>query len=187
MWPNKRFINSNERIARQFITSSLFYLTNTKLPFIQFILDMFFKSKLVIKNYTQVLLRICTGNFNIVVKDTRMGFFNFFFLEKITSCAGFLGSGLKSLSYWYAHWKITLRPIFKHLADSLRSWTVEKSDISSANSLGMELSPSGRSLKYIKNKRDPRMEPCGTPALIGSQLDSWPFNNLITLWNILER
>ena len=48
----------------------------------------------------------------------------------------------------------------------------------------MELSPSDRSLIYIKNNRGPRMNPCGTPALIGSQLDSWPFNN--TLWILLQ-
>ena len=113
-----------------------------------------------------------------------MGFF-IFFLEKITSCAGFLGSGLKSIFHWYAHWEITLRSRFKYLADSLISWTIGKSDLSSANNSAMELSPSGRSITYIKNNRGPRMDPCGTPVLIGSQLDSWPFNN--TLWKLLER
>ena len=124
---------------------------------------MFFKSKLVIKKYTQVLLRICTRNVNVVVKDTRMGFF-IFFLEKITSCAGFLGSGLKSIFHWYTHWEITLRSRFKYLADSLGCWTKEKREVSSANNLAIELSPSGRPLIYIKNNSGPRMEPCGTPA-----------------------
>ena len=120
-----------------------------------------------------MLLRICTRNFNIVVKDTRMSF-SIFFLEKITSCAGFLGSGLKSIFHWYANWEITLRSRFKYLADSLGSWTIEKRDVSSANNLAIELSPSGRSLIYIKNNRGPRMDPCGTPALIGGQLHSRP-------------
>ena len=99
-----------------------------------------------------MLLRISTRNFNIVVKDTRMGFF-IFFLDKITSYAGFLGSGLKSIFHWYAHWEITLRSRFKYLADSLGSWTIEKRDVSSADNLAIELSPSGRSLIYIGNNR----------------------------------
>ena len=60
-----------------------FNLTNTKIHFIQFILNIFFKSKLVIKSSTQVLLRICTRNFNIVVKYARMGFFIFFSWRKL--------------------------------------------------------------------------------------------------------
>ena len=118
-----------------------------------------------------MLLRICTRNFNIVVKGTRMGFF-IFFLEKITSCTGFLGSGLKSIFHWYAHWEITLRSRFKYLADSLISWTIGKTDLSSANNSAMEMSRSDRSIIYIKDNRGPRMDPCGTPVLIGSQLDS---------------
>ena len=129
-------------------------------------------------------MRICAGNFNIVVKDIRMGFF-IFFLEKITSCSGFLGTGLKNLFHWYAHREITLRSRFNYLANSLRSWTIEKSDASSAKNLAVELSPSGRSLICIKNNRGPRMDPCGTPFLLWNQLDSWPYN--ITLWDILER
>ena len=50
---------------------------------------------------------------------------------------------------------------------------MEKRDASSANNLAMELSPSGRSLIYIKDKdRGLKIDPCGTPALIESQLDS---------------
>ena len=183
MWPNKWFINSNKRIARQYITKS-FNFTNTKIRFIQFILNMLFKSKLFIKNWTQVLLRICTRNFNIVVKDSRMGFFIFFPGENYFM-RRFLGSGLKSIFHWYAHYEITLRSRFKCLADSLGSWTIEKREVSSANNLAIEFSPSGRLLIYIKNNRGPRMDPCGTPALIGRQLDSCPFNN--TLWNLLQR
>ena len=65
-----------------------------------------------------------------------------------------------------AHLEIMLRSRFKYLADSLRSWTLEKSDISLANNLAMELNPSGRSLTYIENNRGPRMDPCGSLALI---------------------
>ena len=123
-----------------------------------------------------MLLRICTRNFNIVVKDTRMDFF-IFFLEKITSRPGFLGSGLKSIFQWYAHCKITLRSRFKYLADSLRPWTIKK--VSLANNLAIELSPTGRPLIYIKNNRGPMMDPCGALALTGNQLDSCLFNNTL--------
>ena len=77
-----------------------------------------------------------------------MGFFTFF-LEKITSCAGFLGSLLKSIFYWHAHWEFILTSKFRYLADSLKSWILEKSDESSTNNSGMELSRSDRSLIYI--------------------------------------
>ena len=113
-----------------------------------------------------------------------MGLF-IFFLEKITSCTGSSGSGLKSIFHWYTHWEIVLRSRFKYLADSLESWAIEKRDVSSANNLAVELSPSGRSLIYIKKSRVPSTDPCGTPVLTGCQLYSLPFNN--TLWNLLER
>ena len=60
-----------------------------------------------------------------------------------------------------------------------------KSNASLAKNLATELGPSGRPLIYIKNNRGPKMNSHGTPALIGSQLDSQAFNN--TLWNLLER
>ena len=114
MWIYKWFINSNERISRQYITKS-FYLTNTKKRFIQFILN---KVSLLSKPACELNpsafenlyfweIRIFWETSNIVVKDTKMGFF-IFFLEKISSYAGFLGSGLKSIFHSYAHWEITL-------------------------------------------------------------------------------
>ena len=103
-------------------------------------------------------MRICLGDLNIDVKDTSMGFF-FFFLEKFTSCAGFLGSELKIIFHWYAIREIALSSKFKYLADSLRSWKIGKSDVSLGNNLAMELSPSARSLIHIKNNRGPGMDP----------------------------
>ena len=64
--------------------------------------------------------------------------------KKSTSCGGVLGCGLKSIFHWYANWEIILRSRFKYLADSLRSWIIEKSDVSSANNLAREMSPSDR-------------------------------------------
>ena len=79
---------------------------------------------------------------------------------------------MRSIFHWFAHWEITLRSRFKYLADSLRFWKIEKSDVSLANNLAVEVTRSGRLLMYIKNNRGPTMDPCGTPALIGSGLDS---------------
>ena len=57
------------------------------------------------------------------------------------------------------------------MPDFVKSRTVEKIDVSSANNLVTETRFSGRSLMYIKKRRGPRTEPCGTPALTLSQLD----------------
>ena len=73
--------------------------------------------------------------------------------------------------------KLHLDQLFKYLADSLRSRIIDKSDVSMANNLAVELSPSGRSLISFKDNKGPRIDPCGTPGLIGNQLDSWPFDN----------
>ena len=105
---------------------------------------------------------------SILFQET-LGWVNwFFYLDKITLCAGFLGSGLKSIFHLYAHRDIKLRSRFKYLADSLRFRTTEKSNVSSANNLAMELSPSNISFIHIENNGGPRMHPFGTPALIGS-------------------
>ena len=57
------------------------------------------------------------------------------------------------------------------MPDFVKSRTVEKIDVSSANNLVTETSFLGRSLMYIKKRRGPRTEPYGTPALTLSQLD----------------
>ena len=44
--------------------------------------------------------------------------------------------------------------------------TFEKSDISSANILHMEVITSGKSFIYIRNKSGPNTDPCGTPEFI---------------------
>ena len=47
-------------------------------------------------------------------------------------------------------------------------WTVENSDVSSANDLGLEWSPSERSFIQIK-KNSPRIDPSGTPSTTSLQ------------------
>ena len=38
---------------------------------------------------------------------------------------------------------------------------------------------------YTKKSKDPSINPCGTPAKIGDQVEDWPLRT--TLWNLLLR
>ena len=58
-------------------------------------------------------------------------------------------------------------------------------DVSSTKSFAIDDKFLQRSLIYIKKKRDPNMEPCGTPAIIGNHVEDWPLSR--TLWCLLLR
>ena len=58
---------------------------------------------------------------------------------------------------------------FISVAAALVSLTMVKSDASSANSFTPHLKFCDKSLMYIKKKRGPKIEPCGTPAEIFPQ------------------
>ena len=49
------------------------------------------------------------------------------------------------------------------------SFTVEKIDVTSAKSLTFNIKLLGRSFMHIKNSNGPKIDHCGTPALISSQ------------------
>ena len=51
-------------------------------------------------------------------------------------------------------------------------FTIEKIDVSSAKRLTFDIKLLGRSFMYIKNSNGPKIDPCGTLALISSQ---WEF------------
>ena len=70
----------------------------------------------------------------------------FFFSGENYLMRRFFRIWVKKNFHWYAHREITLRSRFKYLADSLRSWTIKKIEVLSANNLAIELSPSDRSL-----------------------------------------
>ena len=53
--------------------------------------------------------------------------------------------------------------------------------MSSANNLHLFLRTFGKTLTYIKNKRGPRMETCGTAAEISTQEEHWPFKTTLYL------
>ena len=65
------------------------------------------------------------------------------------------------------------------------SSTITNRVVSSAKSLTLDSTSSGRSFIYIKNKRGPRTEPWGTPALVLPQDEDTPCKT--TRWVLLER
>ena len=57
-----------------------------------------------------------------------------FFLENSTSCAGLVGSGLKSIFQVKTHFEINERSLLSTLALSFSSLTIAKKDVSSGKS-----------------------------------------------------
>ena len=84
--------------------------------------------------------------------------------EKHTSIACLFGSGLKDIFHWKAHLLTFARSELSWVFELLLSFTFENKDVSSAKILHTEVNPAGKSLTQIKNRNDPRAEPCGTPA-----------------------
>ena len=117
-------------------------------------------------------------NRNIIEIHTWVGWLHFFLLN-IVSCAYLQGSWLKLIFHWKAQLLINVKSLLISLAEVLMSWTTENKEVSSANNLHSPLRPFGKSLTYIKNKRGPRMEPCGTQALISTQDQHWPFKTTL--------
>ena len=64
--------------------------------------------------------------------------------------------------------------------DELISWTIEKTEVSSASSLAVDERLWLKSFMYIRKKSDPKIDPWGTPASTGDQEDTWPFKR--TRW-----
>ena len=65
------------------------------------------------------------------------------------------------------------------LAAEFGSCTIVKSEVSSAKSFTLQLKFSVKSFMYIKKKRGPKIEPCGTPAEIFLQLEDCPFKTVL--------
>ena len=67
--------------------------------------------------------------------------------------------------------------------DESISWTMEKTEVSSANSLTVDERLWLKSFMYIRKKSDTKIDPWGTPASTGDQEDAWPFKR--TRWYLL--
>ena len=62
--------------------------------------------------------------------------------------------------------------------DELISWTMEKTEVSSANILAVDERLWLKSFMYIRKKSCPKIDPWGTPPSTGDQEDAWPFKRM---------
>ena len=107
----------------------------------------------------------------------------FFFQEKIISCACLVWFGSNDIFHWYAPSCIFNRSLLTVEAEMFTHLTVLNKEVSSAKNLTSEFSPCGRSFIEMRKSIGPNTDPCGTPALIDSQPEDWPFK--MTLWRLL--
>ena len=105
-------------------------------------------------------------------------------LEKITSWAYLVGSGLKTIFHCSVHSRIFLKSLFSTLFRLVsKRWQIsENKEISSANSFTLLFKLSFGSLINTWKSKGPNIEPCGTPARIVSQSHLWPLSK--TFWNL---
>ena len=116
------------------------------------------KSSLV-SNFLPRLLWVVAWMTTVLLSFNDGWFVLLSFLVKTTSCAYLLGSGLKHMFHWNTCLFTFFRSSFKFFADKVKSWTTEKREVSSANSLGCETKVSERSFINIKKKRGPYIDP----------------------------
>ena len=64
--------------------------------------------------------------------------------------------------------------LFSIFAVSSGPETIENKEVSSANNLTFDFRSVAKSFMYIKKKRGPKIDPCGTPARIHSQSEVFP-------------
>ena len=81
---------------------------------------------------------------------------------------------VKTHFYCIAQWLILLRSLFKLFVDVFISWTTEKREVSSANSLIFVVKSSERLLIQIKNNNGTSIDPWGTSARLLVH-ESWQF------------
>ena len=86
--------------------------------------------------------------------------------KKTISWAYFETSGLNNIFHLSPHCDILDKSSLRDSDEELESRTTENIEVSSAKTLAFEVSPSDKSLKYTKNNKGPKIEPCWKPALI---------------------
>ena len=102
---------------------------------------------------------------------------------KITSWACLVGSELNLIFHWKPQLFIFIKSLFKSFTVEFVLWTTENREVSSANNLGFEVKPSGKSLIQIRKNNRPRVDPWRTPASILVQDECcWFKTTLCFLW-----
>ena len=91
----------------------------------------------------------------------------FFFLEKKISCACLVRSGLNDVFHWCAQSCTFSRSLLSVEAEVFTQFAILNKEVSSAQNLNSEFSPSGRLFILMGKNSGPNTDPCGTPALIG--------------------
>ena len=107
------------------------------------------------------------------------------FFKKTTSWACFVGSRLKAIFHCSAHRRILSRSSLSVFAVSDGSETIENKEVSSVNNLTFYFRSVAKSFMYIREKRGLKIDPCGTPARIHSQLEVFPLR--VTLTNPITK
>ena len=82
----------------------------------------------------------------------------FDFREKITLFASVFGSRLNCIFHWYAQFLTISKSEFRIFWEFLVSMIFEKSELSSAKILHIDIILSGKSFIYTKNKRGPNTD-----------------------------
>ena len=133
-----------------------------------------------------MLLKTYFRNRYIFEKDLRVRWFSHFpWKNNFLSLLSLLKSGLNDIFHWCAHSAIFCKSLFNSYALVLASWIMEKSDVLSAKNLTGDMISIDRLLVQTRKKRDPQVDPCGTPALTSNHSAVWPFKK--TLWNLFSK
>ena len=82
--------------------------------------------------------------------------------------------GLKLMSHRCSHFS-RMKSSFSRVIDSTSELIARYMAVSSAESLTLDLTWSGRSFVYARKSMDPRTEPCGTPEDSAILFDLTPF------------
>ena len=99
--------------------------------------------------------------------------------EKINSWPYLEISGLKLIFHWKVHCIILAKSLFKSFVTLLILCTVANNEVLSTNKFGLHWRSSDKSLIQIRNKRDPRIHPCGTPVRTSLQDECWQFRTTL--------
>ena len=101
----------------------------------------------------------------------------FFTLQlKITSCVYLDGSGLKLIFHWKFHSVILSKSSKSFLAVAFGSFIIVNKKVLSAKCFVFYWRFWLDRLYTYKKNRDPRIEPCGTPALMKPHDEHWPLS-----------
>ena len=120
-----------------------------------------------------------------IIKENYRMIIDVFLTRKNNFLSLFGISGLNGIFHCYTHWEIFEKSSFSLFDECKWSLTTEKTDVWSARIFGLESNPLGKSFMYTKKNNGHKIDPWGTPALMGDYLDDWSLS--ATLWCLFLR